>query len=318
VTPSDTVLSKPTFLVGSVRSGTTLLRLMLDHHPLIAWHFDFEYAVDRIGEDGRLPPTREYHDYLATHRGFQLSGAKIDTDLDYAQLVNSFLIQKRDRDGKTLVGATVHRHIDRLLHLWPDARFIHLLRDGRDVGRSIMQMGWAGNMWRAPERWIRAERDWETLWDRLSENRRLEVRYEHLVADPRNTLVIICRFIGVDFDDAMFDYAKTSTYDAPDPSLATQWRRKLDKNAVCLAEARIGDMLVERGYELSGLPPKKIGKFELQRLNVQDWWYRARFRMKRYGLPLFLTDYIVRHLKLKALARRLTLRINEIENRHIR
>ena len=134
--------TQPAFIVGAVRSGTTLLRLMLDHHPELAFHFEFEFGVDQVSANGMYPEIDRYHDYLAQHRVFQMSGGKIDPDLDFRHLVNSFLEQKRVRDGKTTVGATVHHHIDRIQFLWPEAKYIHLLRDGRDVARSCMAMGW--------------------------------------------------------------------------------------------------------------------------------------------------------------------------------
>jgi hypothetical protein len=57
----------------------------------------------------------------------------------------------------------VHRHYDRLLRLWPEARFIHLVRDPRDVASSCIGMGWAGNVWTGVTRWIEAERLWDEV-----------------------------------------------------------------------------------------------------------------------------------------------------------
>ena len=133
-TTDPCLVDEPVFLVGAERSGSTLLRLMLDHHPLIAFHFEFDFAVDMIGPNGELPPIQLYHDYLAAHRIFLQSRAEIDFSLDYRRLVRSFLIQKRNRDRKKFVGATVHHAFDRLPTIWPHARYIHLVRDGRDVG----------------------------------------------------------------------------------------------------------------------------------------------------------------------------------------
>lgn len=48
-------ISKPVFLVGAERSGTTVLRLMLDHHPQIAFNNEFEYAVDLVSDEGKWP-----------------------------------------------------------------------------------------------------------------------------------------------------------------------------------------------------------------------------------------------------------------------
>lgn len=309
---------QPAFIVGAVRSGTTLLRLMLDHHPELAFHFEFEFAVDQILPDGSFPQVAQYHDYLSQHRVFELSEGVIDPSLSYPELVNSFLEQKRCRENKTLVGATVHHHIDRIQHLWPEAKYIHLLRDGRDVARSCKMMGWAGNMYHAVDRWIEAELTWEKLRKQIPTERKLEVRYEDLICEPEATLTRICQFLRVDFDQRIYDYASTSTYEMPDEKLIAQWRCKLSEEEIQLAESRISQMLTERGYELSGLPLMEVSAADQKRLAMQDRLWRARFRMRRYGLPLFATDFVARRLPLDGLARRCKDKINTIDNEHIR
>jgi hypothetical protein len=291
---------------------------MLDHHPELAFHFEFEFAVDQIAADATFPPLDEYWGYLRQHRVFQLSQGRIDPNLDFEQLINSFLEQKRARDGKSIVGATVHHHIDRIQHVWPEARYIHLLRDGRDVARSCAVMGWAGNMYHAVERWIEAELAWERLSKTIPADHQLEVRYEQLIAQPEATLTGICQFLSTEFDEAIYQYAENSTYELPDAALTQQWRRKLSDSEIQLAEARIGEMLVERGYELSGLPPLDISPTEQRKLARQDWLWRAKFRLNRYGLPLFAADYFARRLPLTSLARKCRDKINEIDNQHLR
>jgi hypothetical protein len=311
------MLAEPIFVVGAVRSGTTLLRLMLDHHPRIAFHFEFEFAVDQISPDGQFPELAAYHEFLAEDRIFQLSRAIIDPQLDYPRLVNSFLLQKRDRDGKLRVGGTVHRQFDRIRYVWPQAKYIHLLRDGRDAGRSCMAMGWAGSMYHGVARWQEAEETWDQLAAHIPPQRRCEVRYEELVADPQRVLTDVCHFIGEEFDPAMFDYAQNSSYGLPDPRLTQQWRRKLSDSEIQLAEARIGNLLTARGYELSGLPPLQLSPRQVAQLERQDWRRRAKFRLKRYGLPLLATDYIARHAGIRPLARRTLRRINAIDNQYL-
>jgi len=61
--------------------------------------------------------------------------------------VNSFLVQKRELESKQFVGATVHRKFDKLLMIWPDAKFIHVVRDPRDVARSVVKMGRVGHVY---------------------------------------------------------------------------------------------------------------------------------------------------------------------------
>lgn len=248
------MIQTPHFLIGSERSGTTLLRLMLDHHPLVAFNLESEYLVSQMR--GLKPPDMQaYHNWLAQDRVFAHSRFTIDTALSYDELVNDFLVQKRDRNGKRLVGATVHRHFDRLPSLWPDAKYIYLLRDGRDVARSSAAMGWFGNAWTAATIWLEAEQTWEAMRPRLRDEQWIELRYEDLLADPRRELDRVCRFMGVAFSERMFDYVDGSTYTLPDVKLAQQWKRNAPRREVQYLEARLGPRLRQRGYELSGHPP---------------------------------------------------------------
>lgn len=313
------MVQRPVFLVGSMRSGTTLLRLMLDHHPRISFFFEFEFAVDLVSQTGEYPRLVDYYRFLETNRVFQLAGIRIDKSLDYPHLVDSFLRQKRDRDGKDLAGATVHHRFERIPFIWPDARFIYLVRDGRDVARSCIQMGWAGNCWTAVDRWIKAEQSWQSLSKKLPADRRIEVFYEDLIRSPEPTLARLCEFIGVDYDPAMLNYATRSTYGAPDVSLIEQWRSKLPDHQVRLAEARIGDMLVQRGYALSGLPQLRVTATRQNWLRFQDWWYCARVRIRRLGLALIVTDWLGRRvLRSQRLRRWSQRRISQVVNQQLK
>lgn len=310
---SGTRVRTPIFLVGCVRSGTTLLRLMLDHHPKVAFQEEFEYVIETLPQNGGWPDLEAYHEWLSTHRIFLWSGFQVDRRLDYVSLCNSFLEQKRLRDRKGIVGATVHHDFDRLLRIWPDAKFIHLLRDGRDVARSIVQFGWAGNLWTAADRWIAVERLWERMRSDVPADRRLEVCYETLIRRPRETLEEICEFIGVEFNEQIFDYAKNSTYELPDPTLLEQWRTKLTRQQLQLIETRIGDLLFERGYELSGLPRLNITPAMERRLRRQDWRARVLARIKAYGALLFASEFLARRCRINCWYRHVRLKMNRIE-----
>ena len=310
-------IEKPIFLVGAERSGTTLLRLMLNHHSQLTWCNEFEYSIDLISNTN-LPQLDVYYDWLETHRIFQATNFKIDRDLNYPQLVNSFLIQKRIRDKKPLVGATVHRHFDRLLQIWPNAKFIHIARDGRDVARSCIGMGWAGNVWTGIERWIEAEKLWANLSQSLSADRKIEVTYEELICNPKNVLENLCSFLEISFDPQMLTYDQTTTYDLPNAKFIYQWKRKLSDKEIQLIESRIGNMLLERNYELSNLPTIEVTPAMVQKLKLQDWLKRIQFRIKRYGLPLFLADNLSRRLQLNSWQKNIKLKINEVQKSHLK
>ncbi len=311
------VAAPPLFLVGAERSGTTLLRLMLDHHPQLAWLQEFEYAVDLVSDDGRWPDLARYRAHLEVDRIFRARGFAVDAVLDYPALVRDFLEQRRRRANKPIAGATVHRHFDRLLHIWPDAHFIHIFRDGRDVARSNVGMGWAGNAYFGATRWIDAERLWDRVAARLPAGRYLNVRQEDLIRQTQSTLTRICAFIGVPYDDAMLDYAGKSSYERPDPRLVEQWRRKARPAEIRAIESRCAELLAARGYEPSGLPPLTIGPLRSLWLRISDRWGVMRFRQRRYGLGLWLAAAIAPRLGARQWERNLRLRINAIDEQHL-
>ena len=257
--PGDASPSAPVFLVGSERSGTTLLRLMLDHHPEIAFDKEFDYAVTMVSDTGVRPPTRAYRSWVVTVRGMKY---EVNPSLAYQQLVNDFLRQKRVASGgKPCVGATIHRNFDRSRFLWPEATYIHLVRDPRDVARSVVQKEWAGNVYQAAEYWLDAERCWESLAGHLSEDQAIEVRYENLVTDAETVLSAICGFMGLRYSPAMLEYsADAPQYPAPDPSLVAQWRTAMAPRDIALVEIRTGPLLQRRGYVRSGYPWPRVGR----------------------------------------------------------
>ena len=112
------------FLVGATRSGTTLLGLMLDHHPDVTFPGEFEFALDLMPSADAFPALPAYYDWLATNRHYRWHRPAIDPTLTYPELVRSFLLQMKQAAGgesKPWVGAAVHRHFDRLYALWPEA-----------------------------------------------------------------------------------------------------------------------------------------------------------------------------------------------------
>ena len=307
----------PILLVGCERSGTTMLRLMLDHHPQIAFRNEFEFTVDLVSETG-WPPLCDYYEYLEHHRNFQDSGLEIDPTLDYPSLARDFLGQFQRRRGKPVVGATIHQRFDLALRIWPEARYIHLIRDGRDVARSVMKMGWAGNLWAASRRWIEAERIWDRLRGTLPPDRFIEVRYEELVADPPGELARLCEFAGVPYDPAMLAIDSDTTYESPDPKYSYQWRRNQSPADLGLVEASIGDLLEERGYEPSGHPRRRMTPGLRRRLLLQDRLGRARHRWQVLGPGLFLENFVARRLGWRSWRLRVQDRIADVTRRRLK
>jgi hypothetical protein len=306
------------FLIGAERSGTTLLRIMLNAHPELSFKSEFEFAVDLVGDDGQWPSMERYREHLRLDRIFSMTGFALDDGLDYPTLVRGFLEQRRARDGKPRVGATVHRHFGRILHLWPDAGFIHIVRDGRDVARSRVREGWAGNAWDAAHEWVRVEEQIERLEREIGPGRMIHVRYESLVADAPSELTRICAFMGLEYAPAMLEFDRGSTYEKPDARASQRWKTKASPREVALIESVQGEMLERRGYELSGYRVVRPGPVGRRWLRLHSRAVCAGFRLKRYGPRVWIAEMVARRLGLKGMAGRVQLRINEIQRRHLK
>src|SRR5262245_31939771 len=302
----------PVFLVGSVRSGTTLLRLMLDHHPKIAFNLESAYLVTQISDDKEYPNIEQYRAWLRNDRVFQHSHFSIDERLDFVELVNDFLHQKRLRDKKEIVGATVHLQFRKLRWLWPQAKYIHICRDGRDVASSVMRMGWAGNVYVAADRWLEAEKEWDELCPMLGKDEWIEIRYEDLVASPKLHLERICTFLGVEYSEQMFDYVSRTSYESPDVNLNYQWKTRLRKVDVQRLEEKLGGTLVSRGYQLSRYPRISISGATRRYLYLQSRVGILMFRLGRYGIGLTLCEAFSRRVGLKGVHQNAIRRINRI------
>jgi len=276
-----------------------MFRLMLDHHPDIACNLESDFLVSQVTDEGKRPDVKAYAAYLQKDRVFQHSRFAVDESLDYQSLVDSFLEQKRQRDSKTVVGATVHHDFHRLPLLWPQAKLVYLLRDGRDVANSAVGMGWAGNAYCGADIWIQAERHWSEMRKRLDPANYIEVRFEDLVSQPVETLSRVCAFLGVTYSDRMLAYPQKTTYGAPDGSLVSQWRSRMDAKTRGRVESRIGNLLLQRGYPLDTPVPQPTGRLKDLLLRLQSKIGCLRFRVDRYGLALTLEEFMARKLRLR-------------------
>ncbi|MDH3680169.1 MAG: sulfotransferase [Acidimicrobiia bacterium] len=310
------MIDQPIFLVGAERSGTTLLRLMLDSHPEIAFAEEFEYAVELMGDDGSYPDMAAFERFLETNRMFSTSGFEFDASKPYPELIDGFLRSRQEAKAAPYVGATIHFGFAKALKIWPKAKLIHIIRDPRDVSPSCMAMGWAGNVWHGLDKWIEAEDEWAAVDNGLPEEQKLTVRYVDLVDDHTSTLASICRFIGVDYTSDMLSYSTETDYQEPRPGVARRWRGNLGDHDVQLIEARVGHRIEELGFEPSGLKPITVGPFRVSWLRWNDRWGKVKLRMQRFGLRLTLADLAARVLRNDDWQRSLRLRFNEIELIH--
>lgn len=310
--------SDPVFVYGALRSGSTVLRLMLDRHEAVGNPGEVDFLFDHLRRDaeGRWRYDREA---LAADRVFRSKGmAPPDAAEDGRAALGRMVEALRREAGGRRLTLNIHRRLDRALELFPSAKVIHLLRDPRDVARSSIGMGWAGDVWHGVGHWIETERAWDGARARLAEGQALELRYERLFTDLEAELRRVCAFLEAPWSPSMLRYHETSTYDPPDPKLVEQWRRKASARELGLVEGRVGALLEARGYAPSGAAPIRPRGLSRLGLVLRNKLFRWRRRIRRYGFWLFAMERLTRRAGLSASHRRLRERAQAIDVAHLK
>lgn len=197
---------RPIFIVGCQRSGTTMLRLMLDSHPRISCGPETRFLV------GFAPIFAEDWKRLSQY-GFEQE--------EWVRRIRAFYegIQgdyARSR-GKERWADKTPRYalaLPLLLKLFPDAQIIHVIRDPRDVAVSHRKRFGYWSCIKSTVKWPRYVGTARSSAEDLPEDAYREVRYESLVATPEGTLRDLLCWLGEDWDDSILDFHKAK-HDVP-------------------------------------------------------------------------------------------------------
>lgn len=315
----------PILIVGSTRSGSTLLSLMVRNHPRIAfagelewvWDFDFEEEPDL-----KKRPPDEYLEWLLVQRHFQHHHLQIDPSLPFGRLVRDLVYQMREdaEPGcqKPWVSWTMHRHLEQALRIWPRARVVHLVRDGRDVCSSWLRLGWLGSGYDAGLRWSQELERWRHAKAHMAPGQSMEMRFERLITDPARELRRLCAFIGESYEPSMLTYPETSTYGPVDPGQARKWPGELALHDVRLFETVAGDELVRQGYGLSGNSSFPMHPAIEPLLMVEAKLRHHRALARTFGPGLHFADVLARRMGPRWLRDRVQLELNAIESANLK
>lgn len=181
-------------------------------------------------------------------------------------------------------------HMPKLLEWFPDAQFVHLIRDGRDVALSLFGRQHdfhVYNTYFAAEYWESYVEKGHNLGSALPPDQYLELRYEDLLAQPEDAMRKLCAFLGEEFSAELFDVrpaedpGKTPLVHKPlKADNAGKWRSKMTASQVQAFEGVAGKTLREFGYELvsPGMPPRLPTKaaYRLHNKLLTAFWRRAK------------------------------------------
>ncbi|MEA2447809.1 MAG: hypothetical protein QOK47_1446 [Actinomycetota bacterium] len=300
--PNDSQTTHPPFfIVGSARSGTTMLRLTLNSHPHVAVPPESRFVIELWPQSGEVE-VDGYLSKLATHRQFQawhLDVAQIRPLLEgssrvpYRRAIEATYEAFTRAHGKDRWGDKTPRYvenIERLSELFPEARFVHLVRDGRNVALSYAHTDFGPKtVSKAAAVWKRRVSLGFQQGRGLGAARYLEIRYEELAENNEAVVKEICDFLDIEFDPKMFDEGERAkgAHDRAqrfNPHVTGEaiaktraWQEDMPAEQIEVFEAVAGDVLSELGYErrfpmpsagaklraragLAGLPLDKLEK----------------------------------------------------------
>ena len=301
----------PVFIGGCGRSGTTLLGSVLGAHSdcLCVPESPFKTDILRFYDPATTDSRRMLAAILETRR-FKLWGldsATLARDLDetiqsYPQGLLWLVAKYGECVGKPMPRVWVDhtpanvRSAVTLSELFPHAKYIHLVRDGRGVASSILPLDWGPNTidgvaewWTESVAYGLAAESWGGV------QRIARVRYEDLVSNFEATLRTLCSFLGLDFQPAMLNANgfkvpgyTTSQHSlvgsVPQASRVNAWQRSLTERQIEIFEAIAGELLRYLGYELKyGLKARKATRAEKWFFAIQELYSKKLVNKVRLG-----------------------------------
>jgi hypothetical protein len=252
-------IKHPFFILGNPRSGTTLVRLMFDANPLITVPPECGFAVwffNKYKIWKELENAKNISDFIKDLKTakkidtWNLNFKKLNEQLlqsnpkSYSELINNIYIYYALNQNKTIElwgdkNNFYINHIKEITSIFPEARFIHLVRDGRDVACSYKELGNKNIISnfapKLPTDIKDIANEWKTnnevilrdLFQYSNEELYLTVKYEDLILENEPLLRNLCNFLDINFHENMLEhYNYSKSYE---PNEYMQWKTNTDK-----------------------------------------------------------------------------------------
>lgn len=295
---------RPVFIGGCDRSGTTLLGAMLGAHseclcvPESQFKIDVLRSLERVQPEVDLPSA---FNMIKNHWRFKLW--ELDIDLSpavekaiegsYPGLIKWIINRYGEKVGKPDSSIWVDhtptnlKYAATLASIFHEAKFLHIVRDGRAVAASVIPLDWGPNtIINAAHWWVEKVAYGLSAESFLGKGQVIRLRYEDLVREPTPTLKRVCSLLDINYQSEMLKGSGfkvprfTSAQHAlvgnpPDSSRVEAWQKELSSREVEIFESLTGDSLYLLGYKLKyGLKARGPTKIERVISAARELWRR--------------------------------------------
>lgn len=279
--------NNPIFVVGAPRSGTTLLQRMLRSHPRISSptgesHFFIPLLRDeaRYGDLRRIENIRALLEYMhgrwAEFLDTDFHGVRFSVDAmaeaihargvsRMSEILDALFRINAEGEGKARwLDKTPYyiHHIPTLLASYPDAQFVHIIRDGRDAVLSMLERAAdirVFNIEAGARLWGHYVETGRKAGKRVAPDQYLELRYEDILANPVDPVRRLCEFLNEDFSEKVIDFSRSTDPTTKTPLLRQalqqsnrdKWRTSMSRRQIRTFESVAGNTLRACGYDLA-------------------------------------------------------------------
>lgn len=306
----------PVFIIGSERSGSNLVRLILNSHPNITVphppHILHNFSPLEAGYGNLQNDANFGHlidDVLRFVRGhihpwpIILNREKIISRAHPRDLLAVFWLiydewlASTDKHRWGCKSTFAINHVEKILDRYPNTKFLWLIRDPRAVAASFRKSVFGPfHPYFSACLWRDQQAEGLRLEKMLSNRTLMRIRYEDLLADPKDCVENICSFLDEPFDEKMLRYYETPeagitanlAWDWSNTALpilpgnAKKYSEDFTAREIRIVESTVGSLLGEFGYEVDEEPSTKgwpsIFRIRFYRLADLAWRFRVEFR----------------------------------------
>lgn len=280
---------EPVFIIGCPRSGTTFLANLLDANEETGTTPQSNFVNETLDKNSFNNDHTKIMNFIINHWRFKAWEITMEKEIDknhsfeniIRYIVGNYMKKNYGEPKKYWIDHTPSniKYVNKLAEIFPKAKFIHLIRDGRGIAASMLSLDWGAN------NTIYAAKIWKenillglAAEKLISKTQILTIRYEDVVNNTENELEKICNFLNLDFNPKMLQGGnfKLPAYTVHQHELVgkqvnsgrvTKWMKDLSNREISYFEKEAGTLLDYLGYSVAN-KNKRIFLFRLVKITL--------------------------------------------------